>query len=120
MKFKKVSSNPRVTSSDRRVTSSNPWVTSSNPRVTSSNPRVKSTNPRVTSSRIIKSMKTQVNALLKQPSKTHFLRLEVLNYWGNLAIREATCTFSFWWESLVLRFHCSMAKTSAGSWMSEH
>ena len=76
LKFKSVSSNPRVTSSNLQATGSNPRVMSSNLRVTSSNPRVTSSNTWVTSSnpRVQELMKTQVNNLLKQPSKTYFLR----------------------------------------------
>ena len=68
LKFKRASSNPRVTSSNPRVTSSNPRVTSSNSRVTSLNSRVTSSKFtsyqfKSMSSRIIKSMKMEVNSL---------------------------------------------------------
>ena len=85
LKFKCASSNPRVTSSSPRVTSSNLRVTSSNPRVTSPDLQVTSSNPR-----IIESMKTPQTAL----KVSHFLRPQVLSC---STIREATCTFSFWW-----------------------
>ena len=56
LKFKSASSNPQVTRSNPRFTSLNPQVTSSNSWVTSSNPR------------ITKSIKSQVNSLIKSSS----------------------------------------------------
>ena len=78
MKFKSVSSNPRLTSSNPRVTSSNPWAKSSNSRVTSLITRFTSSNPR-----IIKSIKIQVNSL-KSSSFPKILRPKLFgNSWGN-------------------------------------
>ena len=77
-----------------QVTSLNPRVTSWNPRVSSSNPQVTSSNPRFQES--LNQWKFTKTAL-KIPS---FLRSYVYS-----AIREVTCTFSFWWLFIDFIFY---------------